>query len=460
MLSSPTNQYQIMRRFVLLLSCIAGISCQDLTSAELPAGTKNPQEYETREGALALYRGAVATFHRAILGYLEQSGVLTDEYTVIAQFNTSVDLRRIPSNLNLPNDYQRLHEVRGQTQQALGALARYASDLSPALRGHLFALQAYAEILLADLYCSGIPLSTLDFEGDFTYKPASRTEEVYAHALTLLDSALALSGDSLRVEYLARIGRARILLQSAKYQEAAEAVQMIPPTYRYAVRGIVVPSSTILSQGVTVSDLEGGTGLSYRNDLRVEAVFIGNHPSTGRQVYQPRKYLPAGSTQQVVVASGAEVQLIQAEADLHAGRIEQWLERLNALRTDSTFQVEGTDTVWGPGLGASLFAATPTVAAAQRGLPPLTDPAQGVIPPGQDSTDVRVNLLFAERAYWLFLTGHRQGDLRRLVREYGRPQNAVYPSQGGIYGTDVTLPITMQMEGSNPHFQGCIHRDA
>jgi hypothetical protein len=455
-----------MRRIVFL--CVLGglgIGCRDLTSAELPAGTKNPKEYETRDGAIALYRGTIGTFKDAISIYVMSPGVLiTDEYMSVSPVVDSVDLRRLPSELTRGNTYAWLHTVRGQTQQALGALARYAPDVSPALRGHLFALQGYAEVLLADLYCSGIPLSTLDFGGDYTYRPGSPTKEVYEHAITLFDSALAFSSDSVRIEYLARIGKARALLQLSRYAEAAEVVQPVPSTYRYGEREVVVTSGSL--GDISIAHGEGVTGLLYRTDPRVDAVFLGNYSSSmPRPIYQPRKYLPAGSAQPIVIASGVEAQLILAEAELHAGNSAAWLNRLNALRTDGTFTVDGTDTVWGVGLGAALFAATPDVAAAQRGLPPLTDPAQGVIPPGKDSTAVRVDLLFAERGYWLFRTGHRQGDLRRLVREYGRPQETVYPSQGlsiqgGTYGRDVTLSITRSMEGANPLFKGCLHREA
>jgi tetratricopeptide (TPR) repeat protein len=460
----PTNRHQIMRRIVMVCVLgVLGLGCRDLTSAELPAGTKNPKEYATRDGAIALYRGAIGTFTDALVDYLNAPSVLTDEYLAVGPVPDSVDLRRLPAELGSGVTYARLHTARGQIQQALGALTHYAPDVSPALRGHLFALQAYAELFLADLFCSGIPLSTLEFGGDFTYHPSSPTTEVYAHALTLFDSALAFSSDSVRIEYLARIGKARALLQLSKYAEAAEVVEAVPPPYRYAEWEIVVPAGFL--GNLSVAHGEGGTGLPYRTDPRVDAVFLGNYPSSTRPIYQPQKYLPAGSVQPIVMASGVEAQLIQAEADLHAGNIAAWLNRLNALRTDGTFTVDGTDTVWGVGLGAALFAETPTVAAVQRGLPPLTDPALGGIPPGKDSTAVRVDLLFAERGYWLFRTGHRQGDLRRLVREYGRPQETVYPSQGvslqgGTYGRDVTFPITMQMEGANPFFKGCLHRDA
>jgi hypothetical protein len=63
--------------------------------------------------------------------------------------------------------------------------------------------------------------------------------------------------------------------------------------------------------------------------------------------------------------------------------------------------------------------------------------------------------LFKERAYWLFLTSHRLGDLRRLVRQYNRTAGAVFPHgayfKGGNYGTDINTPIPQQ-EQNNPEF--------
>jgi starch-binding outer membrane protein, SusD/RagB family len=127
--------------------------------------------------------------------------------------------------------------------------------------------------------------------------------------------------------------------------------------------------------------------------------------------------------------------LIQAEAALpvHGGSGQTWLQILNALRTDGT----QTGGVFNPGGG--------NVA----GLAPLTDP-------GSDSA--RVSLLFRERAFWLFLTGHRQGDMRRLIRQYGRPTETVFPTGpyylGGTYKTAVAFePFG---EAFNPNFHGCV----
>ena len=71
------------------------------------------------------------------------------------------------------------------------------------------------------------------------------------------------------------------------------------------------------------------------------------------------------------------------------------------------------------------------------GLVPLEDPGTAA---------GRVTQLFRERAFWLWLTGHRLGDLRRLVRQYSRPADVVYPVgpyPGGPlrYGDQLDLPI-------------------
>ena len=88
-----------------------------------------------------------------------------------------------------------------------------------------------------------------------------------------------------------------------------------------------------------------------------------------------------GQFDPVPIASGIEARLIEAEAALQAGDAGTWLAQLNAAR-------------------------------ATRGdLAPLDDPA--------DAT-ARTNLMFRERAFWMFGTGHRLGDLRRLIRQYGR----------------------------------------
>src|SRR4029077_8494935 len=120
------------------------------------------------------------------------------------------------------------------------------------------------------------------------------------------------------------------------------------------------------------------------------------------------------------LADGIEARLIQAEAALHVQDTLTWRATLNHLRA-TAFPVP---------------------------LDMLSDP-------GSDTA--RVSLTFRERAFWLFLTGHRQGDLRRLVSQYGRAPNTVYPTGvypggPGHYGSDVTVPIPAEERTYNSLF--------
>ena len=124
------------------------------------------------------------------------------------------------------------------------------------------------------------------------------------------------------------------------------------------------------------------------------------------------------------VASGVEARLIEAEAALGAGNNALFISKLNEAR-------------------------------APYNMAALTDPG---------NANARVDLLFRERAFAMFATGHRLGDLRRLVRQYGRAASTVYPTgayhkDGLTYGTDLQF-VVPSPEKNNPKFTGCLNRDA
>ena len=62
---------------------------------------------------------------------------------------------------------------------------------------------------------------------------ALRTEELYARAIALFDTALTLAGDSSRFGNLAKVGKGRVLLDQGKFAEAAAAVADVPLTFVY-----------------------------------------------------------------------------------------------------------------------------------------------------------------------------------------------------------------------------------
>jgi hypothetical protein len=136
-------------------------------------------------------------------------------------------------------------------------------------------------------------------------------------------------------------------------------------------------------------------------------------------------------TSNVPLASGIEARLIEAEAALNTGG--DWLGILNALRADvGTLMAAQIDDY-------SKWVPSPSLA-------PLTDPG---------SAAARVDMLMGERAMWLWGTGHRIADLRRMIVYYGRTESQVYPSgeyhKGGSHGSDVVLPVDFD-EGNNKLF--------
>jgi hypothetical protein len=468
-----------MRRFrraslaaaVLLL---AGCSLDSiLKSDELPPEVTDPAITKTYEGAIAAYNGTLGAFRDAFgrngnVNFTVVTGLISDELQIggsmLGDQVVPVDARNMPegeSQDRVSTVYTQLQRVRGQAAQAIGLLSAYAPE-ERALLGRTYAIQGYAELFLAEFFCSGIPLSTLDYEGDYTYAAGSSSEEVYRHALSLFDLALGLTGDSVRFELLARMGRARALLGLGEVDEAAASVAEVPDDWTYAVQYApdgssnasnfaYIPSFTNGWWDLSVSDGEGVNGLDFRSsgDPRTAVDSTGTNQH-GFALWHPTKYDRNGGTP-IVLAGGVEARLIEAEADLAAGG-GAWLATLNALRTDGTFTTQpdpddpmATDTSWHAGTGGVA------------GLAPLEDPG---------TPEARVDLVFRERASWLFLTGHRQGDLRRLVRQYGRAAEDIYPVGAypafgsASYGSDVTAPIPPEERTYNPRFTGCISRDA
>jgi hypothetical protein len=448
-----------------LLLCLVPVMIACSMDQSLPSGIIDPAATQSRDGALAAYSGALVQFRQAFGGqqstfgadasFIATAGLLSDELQsadIGAPLGTRsssgvVDARLLPEysdptiepNAPYRSAYSALQSARGQARDALGLLKTYAPE-STALAGHLLAELGYSEVLEAELFCSGIPLTTVDYNGNYTLQPGSTTEEVFGHAITLFDSALTLAADQPRISGLARVGEARALLGLGRFADAAQEVAAVPDGFQYLETfSTAGPSAgtwanfgyipVAFTWFASVSDREGGTGLDYRSSLdpRTASTAIGGTNQYGVTLFFPTKYTPAGDTS-VVLADWIEARLIEAEAALQTGDVPTWLGKLNKLRET---------------------AITPA-------LPDTTDPG---------TPDARIDLLFRERAFWLFLTGHRQGDMRRLIRRYGRAPNSVYPTgtyPGGVgsYGSDVNAPIPASERAYNPKFAGCINRGA
>jgi hypothetical protein len=362
------------------------------------------------------------------------SGLLADEFMFTGTAGTRgpemLDRRESVRYEQLGDNggYDLWQELRRAASVALPKLQAYAPV--PAHAGEVFALRGFASLRVAEDFCPGFPLNdVVNYKPVFT-APLS-TEEALAKALSDFDSAVVYAADSARVLNLAQVGRARTLLGLGRFDEAATAVAEVPTDY-------VANTEYLASVGLenrlsfapwdmsqSVADREGATGVAFvsAGDPRVQVTPLGTGADGITPIYAAAKYPTSESP--LALASGIEARLIEAEASLHRGD-PNWLTILNTLRTTQV----------------------------SPALADTTDPG---------SADAQVDLLFRERAFWLFGTGHRLADLRRLVRVYGRPAESVFPtgaySLGGVYATGTSIPFPARLETQfNPAVTGCISR--
>jgi starch-binding outer membrane protein, SusD/RagB family len=396
-------------------------------------------------------------------GVIVESALLGDELTWAETFPTrgEMDQRNInPINGTLSTIYNSLQRARATADRTSAAYYR----LAPALiqRSEVQAIAGYTYIMLGEMYCNGVPVSDFDVEaGTFVLGQPQTTAQLFATALAKLDSALVgvdvSAAANAQVVNLIRVGRGRALLNLNRPADAAAAVAAVPTSFRYVLfhsentgrqnNGIFLP--TLNFPRHSVSGREGGTGLRYRLDSTDVRVFsprgrgLALSPSVGADGTTPMfvqtKY--ASRSAPIHFADGVEARLIEAENLVRSGGA--YLPVLNTLRSNLPTLI-----VAAPGPSTLLLNA-PAVAA----LPALTAPATAA---------EQVDQVFQERAYWLFLTGHRLGDMRRLIKHLGRNSETVFPTgtyfKGGAYGVDVNFPVPFQ-ETNNPNFSQCLDRN-
>jgi hypothetical protein len=345
--------------------------------------------------------------------------------------------------------------ARTAAYQARQALQQYGAPGSNALIGRMYAYVAYTIVLLAEYFCNGIPLTTVNFQSDPIYSPGLTTTELFTRADALFDTAITLSGDSSKYINLARVGKGRALLGLGKLPEAAAAVAAVPQNFAFNVDFSATVQVTINGVGfymqnmlgppplglgtVMVVDNEGGRGLPWSTDPRIPIDPTGAY-NFGLGPF-PTKYPQNNSP--IRLADWNEAQLITAEASLKAGT-SNWLTILNGLRANCTT--------------ASGCTMVPGITGGTTQLPPLVDSLTPV---------KRLTQLMSERAYWMYATGHRQGDLRRMMHLYdvddvyptGTYASAAYGGKSTIYGSDVVALPGRSEQQFNPKYKGCFDRN-
>ncbi len=444
------------RRTVLSCLIVLGsMGCSDLDQ-NLPAGVENPKVVDSEFGAVSLYRGVMASFSRKYSEYILYTAQFTDELQDASQslvpYAGAVVRTLDGRGANHERSYSGLHVVRNSADQAIAMLHKHGKGRYDHLISELYSVKAFSILYLSEFYCSGIPLSTIDFDDHYTYTRGYSSTEMWDIVGHIFDSAVSFSGDSLTLKLLASVGKARTKMNMGLYTDAKQILDsvVVSGVYSYNLPHSTVDSYLLLYlRSNTVPRKEGVNGLDFRvSDPRVRYVFSEISAFTGDSIFSAIKYQLLGNNPTFVVASMIEAWLILAEIKLIAGD-DEWVDILNSLRTDGTYTLNTSgDTVWNKGMGDVA------------GLRPLSKP---------HGYSQAVDLLFRERAFWLYLTGHRQGDLRRLIRQYERDPDSVYPT--GLYGISgatfnsrygdlVVMQPPVAESDRNPLYTGCISNEA
>jgi hypothetical protein len=365
-------------------------------------------------------------------GQVNFSALLSDEFLSTETFPTRIDIDRrsaLASNTSVMNSFRDIQRARASIELAS---RRWEQNLpqSPG-RGILLAYAAFADVILAENWCSGVPTSTFSETGAMVYGTQQSTTDLLHSAVAKFDSAIAVGlalGESGTTDVItSRIGKARALLDLDDIVSAAATAAQVPTDYFIGMGPSPVENNGVyhfqnVERRWTVSENEGGNGLFYRSDddprIKFTALgpgFDGTTPVFAQQIYLTPDYATG-------LAQGVEARLIQAEAALRVGDLANFTVQINMERVSYN-------------------------------LSPIPTPENGA---------AARQVLFKERAYSLWLTSHRLGDLRRLVRQYDQSQSAVFPTgdypKGGSYGTDVNFPIPVDPV-FNPSGMVCFDRN-
>ena len=383
-----------------------------------------------------LVAGAVGDFTSAFSGgesYTTVSALISDEFFSTGTFTTRTAtdrrLQQTPANGNTSDGtYTNLQQARRALRLAVASVADHpdkgTGDPDHALLNGLY---GYTYVILGEGYCSNVPISN-DEAPDPADGPPLTSTQLFEASLPIFDAA---AGDN-----MAQIGKGRALMNLGRYAEAATAVAGVPTSFNYFVgHSENAASNTFFGmQGngrYSISHNEGGdlSGVGFRGATPLDNA--GQDPrmpwtedpqggfDPAFRLFLSDKYTDFDSP--FVLASGIEARLIEAEAAYQAGG--DWLTPLNTLRAAVGTLLDDKIPDY------SDYVPSPTLA-------PLVDPG----------TPAAIeDLIFTERAMWMWGTGHRLGDLRRLMNNYGLTEVQVYPSgayhKGGVHGPDVVFPI-------------------
>jgi hypothetical protein len=276
------------------------------------------------------------------------AGLMSDELYSSDNFNTrrAVDTRTIDyeiSNASSDHAFQYLQRARAE---ALNAIDLYAASPRAGNPRHaeLFTIAGYSVLILVENFCTGIPLSRISESGVEFGVPLS-SAELYDVAISYFDQALAQPNGGAVQQNLARIGKARALLDTEQFTAAAQLVAQVPISFafqiEYAGGSFYTPNpifnmnneekriSVSLQEGTGNRGLPYGTVAATDPRIRISAQSVASN-SGDVPAWLQLKYSTQGAD--IPLATGIEARLMEAEGLLDKGSSAAYLPTLNTLR--------------------------------------------------------------------------------------------------------------------------------
>jgi hypothetical protein len=438
-----------------------------------------PIDAQNATGAIGLYTGALGRYRTALNGGNQNQetlwnfeGLMTDEFKSGDTFSqrNDADQRQTQANdgVLLPT-YTAVQQARGRARDAINALKQYAPTETVKI-AEMYLELGFMEMTLAQDFCNGVsfgetvngvPAYTDQLTGVQAYTTAIAR---FDSALTVLGSDASAAGVNVRNATLVAKGRAQVNL--GQFAAAATTVAPVATTYDYWITYSIPTQSNewwqmgTSSRRYVVGDSADVTGtiknslpFASSGDARIKTLCqssasgnpavpctIANQLSGSRKAFDNitgfvefQNFLREDAAP---LLSGLDAQLIIAESKL---------------------QSSGTDIAGAFAILNALRAAPPSLSGSYKpaAMAPLTAPA--TLAAAQD-------LFFREKAFWQFGRGERLGDMRRMVRLYGRTSDTVYPTgpfhKGGNYGANLSFPIPDNAgngsETATGVFKGCL----
>jgi len=399
--------------------------------------------------------GVVGDFQLMYDGYARNTGMLVDEFILAGTFpgRAQIDRREMQFDIaTLTGFYESIHVARFSADNLLQAAQSLAEDpdADQALVSQAIAVGqfygGYVRLLLAEMYCQSILGGGDETNPNYESSPKGPDERMQ-DALTMLQAAEASAtafGD-VDLADAAKIGQARANMWLGNYAAAASAVASVSTGFEFVAEF----SSNDLSQYndvymFTYGDVAGirwtvGDGTQpernfeqfpFYDEFTDAGLLLPDPPSNFTafnasilvhlQMIYPAALAPGvpqspptanGQSAPMVIASGFEARIIEAEAAYRGGDVAGAEATINGLLTT------------GANPHGAVFAPVD-----------LT---------GDFDSDIALIGYAYEAGAWL--TGHRMGFVRRVLRNDN--VDLFPPTQPGL---DTAFPVVKQELDNNP----------